>query len=167
MHIASRLAESGPYFHSRMFVCLSVIRRPTAYHDWSITTKFDTHVHTCPCTGVSLFGSLAPILELGAKICKFSPTDNFKLLPFRHLDTNQKKPTWVDAYVDGQYCTQIIANSIKNCRTSRVLQLKNMQIFGRGSADAAVAAAVGAAACCVASARPRLPRATLIGCQLL
>jgi len=36
--------ESEPYCHSVLFVCLSgclsVIPRPTAYHDWSITTKF-------------------------------------------------------------------------------------------------------------------------------
>jgi len=37
-------ADSEPYCHSVLFVCLSgclsVIPRPTAYHDWSITTKF-------------------------------------------------------------------------------------------------------------------------------
>jgi len=27
---------------------------------------------------------------------------------------------WVDAHVDGEYCAQILANSITNCRTSRV-----------------------------------------------
>ena len=36
-------AESEPYCDSILFVCLSgclsVIPRPTAYHDWSITTK--------------------------------------------------------------------------------------------------------------------------------
>jgi len=37
--------------------CLSVIPRPTAYHDWSITTKFGRQVYTCPRTRVSLFGS--------------------------------------------------------------------------------------------------------------
>jgi len=42
-------------FH--LFVCLSVIPRPTAYHDWSITTKFGRQVYTCPRTRVSLFGS--------------------------------------------------------------------------------------------------------------
>jgi len=40
-----------------MFVCLSVMARPTAYHNWPITTKFGTQVHTCPRTHVSLFGS--------------------------------------------------------------------------------------------------------------
>jgi len=45
-----RIAESEPYCHSGMFGCLSVIPQPTAYHDWSITTKFG---QTC----VSLFGS--------------------------------------------------------------------------------------------------------------
>jgi len=40
-----------------LFVCLSVIPWPTAYHDWSITTKFGMQVHTCPRTRVSLFGS--------------------------------------------------------------------------------------------------------------
>jgi len=47
-------AESEPYCHSILFVCLSgclsVIPRPTAYHNGSITTKFGW---TC----VSLFGS--------------------------------------------------------------------------------------------------------------
>jgi len=47
-------AESEPYCHSILFVCLSgclsVIPRLTAYHDWSITTKFGQ-------TRVSLFGS--------------------------------------------------------------------------------------------------------------
>jgi len=38
-------------------VCLSVILWPTAYHDWSITTKFGRQVYTCPRTCVSLFGS--------------------------------------------------------------------------------------------------------------
>ena len=56
--------------------CLSVVPRPTAYHDWSITTKFgrQVHVYTCPRTRVSLFGS--PIFHtFGArgKICKISP----------------------------------------------------------------------------------------------
>ena len=37
--------------------CLSVIPRPTAYHDWSITTKFGRQVYTCLWTRVSLFGS--------------------------------------------------------------------------------------------------------------
>ena len=59
-------AESEPYCHSILFVCLSgclsVIPRPTAYHDWSITTKFGRPVYTCPRTRVSLFGSLSPIL---------------------------------------------------------------------------------------------------------
>ena len=54
-------AESEPYCHSILFVCLSrclsVILRPTAYHDWSITTKFGRQVYTCPRTRVSFFGS--------------------------------------------------------------------------------------------------------------
>ena len=54
-------AESEPYCHCILFVCLSVclsvIPRPTAYHDWSITTKFGRQVCTCPRTRVSLFGS--------------------------------------------------------------------------------------------------------------
>ena len=37
--------------------CLSVIPWPTAYHDWSITTKFGRQVYTCPWTRVSLFRS--------------------------------------------------------------------------------------------------------------
>ena len=47
-------------FHS---VCLSVWMSVghsatyTAYHDWSITTKFGRQVYTCPRTRVSLFGS--------------------------------------------------------------------------------------------------------------
>ena len=36
------------------------------------------------------------------------------------LGHKSKKPTRVDAYVDGEYCAQILANSITNCRTSRV-----------------------------------------------
>ena len=55
-------------------VCLSVIPRPTAYHDWSITTKFGRQVYTCPRTCVSLFGSLSPILSVPeGKICKILP----------------------------------------------------------------------------------------------
>jgi len=47
-------------------VCLSVIPRPTTYHDWSITTKFGRQVYTCPWTCISLFGS--PVfLTLGAR----------------------------------------------------------------------------------------------------
>ena len=47
-------------------VCLSVIPRPTAYHDWSITTKFGRQVYACPRTRVSLFES--PISHtLGAR----------------------------------------------------------------------------------------------------
>ena len=38
------------------------------------------------------------------------------------LGHKSKKPTSVDAYVDGEYCAQILANSIKNCRTSRVFR---------------------------------------------
>jgi len=61
-------------FHS---VCLSVIPRPTAYHDWSITTKFGRQVYTCPRTRVSLFGSLCPILWVPeGKTCKISPISN-------------------------------------------------------------------------------------------
>jgi len=37
--------------------CLSVIPRPTACHDRSITTIFGQQVYTCPRTRVSLFGS--------------------------------------------------------------------------------------------------------------
>jgi len=51
------IAESEPYCHSILFVCLSVIPQPTAYHDWSITTKFGRQIYTCPRTHVSLFGS--------------------------------------------------------------------------------------------------------------
>jgi len=54
--------------------CLSVIPQPTAYHDWSITTKFGRQVCTCPRTRVSLFGSPTPILPVPeGKICKISP----------------------------------------------------------------------------------------------
>jgi len=49
-----------------MSVCLSVIPRPTAYHDWPITTKFGMQVHTCPRTRVSLFGPPVPH-TLGAR----------------------------------------------------------------------------------------------------
>ena len=48
-------AESEPYCHSILFVCLLVIPQPTAYHDWSITTRFGRQVYTCPWTCVSLF----------------------------------------------------------------------------------------------------------------
>jgi len=45
-------------FHSVcLSACPSVIPRPTAYHDWSITTKFGRQVYTCPWTCVSLVGS--------------------------------------------------------------------------------------------------------------
>ena len=37
-------------------VWMSVIPRPTTYHDWSIRTKFGMQVHTWPCMRVSLFG---------------------------------------------------------------------------------------------------------------
>jgi len=54
-------AEIDPYCHSILSVCLSgclsVILRPTAYHNWSITTKFGRQVYTCPRTRVSLCGS--------------------------------------------------------------------------------------------------------------
>ena len=36
------------------------------------------------------------------------------------LRHKSKKPTRVDAYVDAEYCAEILANSITNCRTSRV-----------------------------------------------
>ena len=53
-HNCVTFAESEPYCHSILFACLSgclsVIPPPTAYHDWSITTKFGR-------TRVSLFGS--------------------------------------------------------------------------------------------------------------
>jgi len=68
-------AESEPYCHSRMFVCLSgclsVIPRPTAYHDWSITTKFGRQVYTCPRTRLSVFlDPVSPILSVSeGKIC--------------------------------------------------------------------------------------------------
>ena len=44
----------------------------------------------------------------------------FAGLPFGHQGTNQKQPKWVDAYVHGEYCAQILANSTTNWRTSRV-----------------------------------------------
>ena len=126
MSVASRSqcsAESEPYCHSGMFsACLLVIPWPTAYHDWSITTKFGRQVYTCPWTRVSLFGS--PVSHtLGARWKKYG---KFRLFPTHnacHLDIRaqiKKKPMWVYVYVDGQYCAQILANSITNCRTSRV-----------------------------------------------
>jgi len=71
-------AESELYCHSILFVCLSgclsVIPRPTAYHDWFITTKFGRQVYTCPRTRVSLLDSLSPILSVPeGKICQISP----------------------------------------------------------------------------------------------
>jgi len=72
------LAQSNHHVHrewallSFQSVCLSVIPRPTAYHDWSITTKFGRQVYICPRTRVSLFGSLSPILSVpGEKYAKF------------------------------------------------------------------------------------------------
>ena len=60
-------------------VCLSVIPRPTAYHDWSIITKFGRQVYrpTCPRTRVNLSGS--PVSHTSGargKICKISPISN-------------------------------------------------------------------------------------------
>jgi len=85
-------AESEPYCHSILFVCLpgclSVIPRPTAYHDWSITTKFGRQV-TCPQTCVSLFGS--PISHtFGARgknmqnfaYCIFLPLRTWRIVPY-------------------------------------------------------------------------------------
>jgi len=82
-------AESEPYCHSILFVCLSVIPRPTAYHDWSITIKFGRQVYTCPRTRVSLFRS--PISHtLGARgknmqnfaYCVFLPLRTWRIVPY-------------------------------------------------------------------------------------
>ena len=49
--------------------CLSAIPRPTAYHDWSITTTFSR-----PRTRLSLFVSpISHIFGARGKICKISP----------------------------------------------------------------------------------------------
>jgi len=95
-------------------------------------------VHTYPRTRVSLFGSPSSH-TLGAR------GKNMQIFAYGQLQTagiwtlghKSKKLTYVDAYVDGEYCAQILANLIMNCRTSRVLKSKNMQNFGRGSAEAA------------------------------
>jgi len=69
--------------------CLSVIPRPTAYHDWSITTKSGRQVHTFPRTRVSLFGS--PISHtFGARgknmqnfaYCVFLPLRTWCIVPY-------------------------------------------------------------------------------------
>ena len=78
-------AESEPYCHSILFVCLSgclsVIPRPTVYHDWSITTKFGRQVYTCPRTRVSLFGS--PISNtFGAREKNMQNFARFQRQPF-------------------------------------------------------------------------------------
>jgi len=73
------------YCHSILFVCLSVIKQPTAYHDWSITTKFGRQVHTCPRMRVSLFRSpVSDTLGSWGKIWKILPISNNKGLPFGH-----------------------------------------------------------------------------------
>jgi len=69
-------------FHSVCLTgCLSVIPRPIAYHDWSITTKFGRQVYTCPRTRVSLFGS--PISHtFGAKGKNMQISAYFQRQPF-------------------------------------------------------------------------------------
>jgi len=69
--------------------CLSVIPRPTAYHDWSITTKFGRQVCTCPRTRVSLFGSpISHTFGARGKICKnfvycvFLPLRTWRIVPY-------------------------------------------------------------------------------------
>ena len=70
-------------------VCLSVIPRPTAYHDWSITTKFGRQVYTCSRTRVSLFGF--PVSHtFGARgknmqnfaYCIFLPLRTWRIMPY-------------------------------------------------------------------------------------
>ena len=70
-------AESEPYCHSILFVCLDVCRSfrdlPTTI-DRSQPNLVGRYIYTCPRTRVSLFGSLSPILSVPeGKICKISP----------------------------------------------------------------------------------------------
>jgi len=84
LYVASRLQRvSLIVIHSVCLSgCLSVIPWPTAYHDWSITTKFRRQVYTCPWTLVSLFGS--PISHtLGAR---GKNMQNFAY--FQHVDSD-------------------------------------------------------------------------------
>jgi len=78
-------AESEPYCHSILFVCLLVIPQPTAYHDWSITTRFGRQVYTCPWTCVSLFGSpISHTFGARGKMCKISPISKqtWRIVPY-------------------------------------------------------------------------------------
>ena len=89
--------ESEPYCHSILFVCLSgclsVIPRPTAYRDWSITTKFGRQVYTCLWTRVSLFGS--PISHTFGAIGK--NMQNFAY--FQHVDSGSHQTLLVLQFV--------------------------------------------------------------------
>jgi len=88
-------------------VCLLVIPRPTAYHDWSITTKFGRQVYTCPRTRVSLFGSLSPILWVPeGKYAKF------RLFPTRILATANvtKRAIWL---VFLSVCLSVLSHNSK------------------------------------------------------
>jgi len=75
--------------------CLSVIPRPTAYHDWSITTKFGRQVYTCPRTRVSLFGS--PISHtLGAREKNMQNFTYFQRQPFNAYSCHCKRDASCD-----------------------------------------------------------------------
>ena len=77
-------ADSEPYCHSVCLSgCLSVIPRPTAYHDWSITTK------VCR-TRVSLFGS--PISHTFGATAKNSPDRGLR-------SSHQLDPDLVESHI--------------------------------------------------------------------
>ena len=74
------------------------------------------------------------------------------------LGQKSKKAMRVDAYVDGEYCAQILANSITNCRTSRAWRdpLSRLDLTAAMQQPAAAmqqpAAALQQHCCCVAAA---------------
>jgi len=71
-----RIAESEPYCHSILFVCLSV-RSFRDLQPSTIDRSQPNLVGTCPRTGVSLFGSpVSHTLGARGKICKISPISN-------------------------------------------------------------------------------------------
>jgi len=73
--------------------CLSVIPRPIAYHDWSITTKFGWQVYNCPRTRVSLFWSpISHTLGAGGKNMQ-----NFTY--FQHVDSGSYQTLLVLQFV--------------------------------------------------------------------
>ena len=80
-----RIAESEPYCHSILFVCLSIIPRPTAYHDWSITTKFGRQVYTIYLSSDQCKPFWTPCLPYFG--CQREKYAKFRLFPTRILAT--------------------------------------------------------------------------------